>query len=107
MLQWLKQRLFRVIVTLIVIVLVAGLAASFPPDLAFLMAVDLSTWVEAALAVYVAAQLTRVRPILTYVRTRFLGGFRKSSRQRRTRAVAKTREPSNDDEPAPGLRVAA
>ena len=107
MFEWLKQRTFRVIVTLIVIVLVAGLAASFPPDLAFLMAFDLSTWVEAALAVYLATQVARVKPILTFVRAKILRRLRRSSREMRTRRITKALEPSNDDDPAPELMFAA
>ena len=107
MLQWLRYRLFRVIVTLIVIVLVAGLATSFPPDFALLMAVDLGTWVEAALAVYVATQVARVRPILMFVRAKIFGRLRGSTRQTRTRPVRKPLERSNDDEPAAELAFAA
>jgi hypothetical protein len=107
MLQWLKHRLFRVIVTLIVIMLVAGLATSFPPDFALLMAVDLSTWVEAALAVYVATQITRVRPILIFIRARILGPLRRSARHARTRPLKKLLKPSNDDEPPAELAFAA
>jgi len=105
MLQWLKQRLVRVTVMLIAIVLVAGLAASFPPDLAFLMALDLSTWVEAALAVYLATQVARVRPILMFVRAKMFARLRRSARQVRTRSAVKSLEPSNDDEPAGALAL--
>ena len=106
MLQWLKHRFFRVIVTLIVIVLVAGLATSFPPDFALLMAVDLSTWVEAALAVYVATQVARVRPLVMFIRAKVLGRLRRSARQARTRSVSKSLQSPNDDEPGPRLAVA-
>jgi len=106
MLQWLKQRLIRVTVTLIAVMLVAGLAASFPPDLAFLMALDLSTWVEAALAVYLATQVARVRPIVMFVRAKMFARLRRSARQVRTRSPAKSLEKSNDDEPAGVLAVA-
>lgn len=107
MFEGLKHRLGRAVVAAIVIVLVAGLAASFPPDLAFLMAVDLSTWVEAALAVYVVAQVAKVRPALIFVRAKVLGRLRRSVRRTRTRAVGKPREASNDDHPARALGFAA
>ena len=107
MLQWLKQRLFRAIVTLIVIVLIAGLATSFPPDFALLMAVDLSTWVEAALAVYLATQVGRVKPILIFVRAKIFAGLRRTGRRRRTRSGAKALERSNDDEPGGPLAFAS
>jgi uncharacterized membrane protein len=107
MLEWLKRRSARAVLALIVMLLVAGLAVSFPPDLAFLMALDVSTWVEAAVAVYVATQLTKVRPLLIFVRARLFGRTRKSPRQSRTRAITKTAEASNDDEPAAVLGFAA
>ena len=106
MLEGLKQRLVRATVTLIFIALVAGLATSFPPDLAFLMALDLSTWVEAALAVYVATQVTKIRPMLIFVRAKLFGRFRRSARQTRTRGAATPREASNDDEPTAALGIA-
>jgi hypothetical protein len=107
MLQWLRHRFFRVIVTLIVIVLVAGLATAFPPDFALLMAVDLSTWVEAAIAVYVATQVARVRPALMFLRAKIFGRSRGSTRQALTRSLRKPLEPSNDDDPADRLVLAA
>ena len=103
----LRQWSGRAALTLILIVIVAGLASTFPADLAFLMALDLSTWVEAAVAVYVAAQVTKIRPILSFLRARFVLGRRTAARERRTRAVAKRRESSNDDDPAPRLALAA
>lgn len=102
----LRQWSGRAALTLILIVIVAGLASTFPADLAFLMALDLSTWVEAAIAVYVAAQITRIRPILTLLGARF-PLRRTGARETRTRAVAKRRESSNDDDPAPRLALAA
>jgi hypothetical protein len=106
MLEWLKQRSIRAIVAVIVIVLVAGLAVSFPPDFALLMAVDLSTWVEAALAVYAATQVGRVRPVLMFLRAKMFGRLRASTRHARTRSLKKPDELSNDDEPVGGLAFA-
>lgn len=96
----------RAVLALIVVLLVAGLAYSFPLDLAFLLAIDLATWVEAAVAVYVAAQVTRIRPLLTFVRARLFTSGRRS-RRRRTRLPLRRRSPSNDDGPAPALALAA
>ena len=105
MLQWLKHRFLRILVALIVMLIVAGLATSFPPDLAFLFAIDVSAWVEAAVAVYVVAQITRIRPLLTFLRARLAHGGRSAARQVRTRAEARE-EPSNDDEPRRRLALA-
>ena len=107
MLEWLKQRSMRVVVAVIVIVLVAGLAVSFPPDFALLMAVDLSTWVEAAISVYIATQLTRVRPAAAFIRMKLSGRVRKSQRRTRVRSVSRTSDAANDEDPAPELRFVA
>jgi hypothetical protein len=87
--------------------LVAGLAYSFPLDVAFLMAVDLGTWIEAAVAVYVVSNVTRIRPILAFIRARQSVFRRRSRREVRTPAVSRRRESSNDDDPAPSLAFAA
>jgi len=94
----------RAVVTVIVILILAGLATSFPADIAFLMAIDLGTWVEAAVAVYVATQVTKIRPILTFIRARFFTR-RSSKRQIRTRVTR--RDKSADDDPAPEWALAA
>ena len=103
----LRQWSGRAALTLILIVIVAGLASTFPADLAFLMALDLSTCVEAAVAVYVAAQVTKIRPILSFLRARFALRRRAAARERRTRSAATRRESSSDDDPAPRLALAA
>lgn len=100
MLQWLKKRSGRAVLALVFMLLVAGLAISFPPDLAFLFAIDLSAWVEAAVAVYVAAQVTRIRPLLTILSARLALRRRRSQRQRRSAGAAR-KERSNDEEDAP------
>lgn len=102
--NWLKLWTARAAVALVVILILTGLASTFPADVAFLMAIDLGTWVEAAVAVYVASQVTKVRPLLTFVRARFSKGPRE--RMRRTRAL-RMEKSSNDDKPATGHLVAA
>jgi hypothetical protein len=107
MLDWLKRRSERALVALIVMLLAAGLAFSFPPDVALLFAVDLSTWVEAAVAVYFVAQVTKIRPIIVFLRARLSLRKRRSAREKRTRGIATRREPSNDDDSVPLLGLAA
>ena len=101
----LRQWTSRAALALIVAVLLVGLAYSFPADIAFLMAVDLGTWVEAVVAVYVVSQVTRIRPILAFFRARFLPR-RRSTRQIRSRVVRRDK-PSSDDHPAPAWALAA
>jgi len=96
--NWLKHWTSRAALAAIVILLVAGLATSFPADIAFLMAIDLGTWVEAAVAVYVVAQFTKIRPILTFVRARLFSQQR-SPKRRRPR-IRPGKQPANDDDPA-------
>jgi len=102
--NWLKLWTARAALAIIVVLILAGLASIFPADVAFLMAIDLGTWVEAAFAVYVASQVTKVRPALTFIRARFFN--RRRARLRRTRAV-RMKNPSKDDEPAPWHALAA
>lgn len=106
MMNWLKHWSGRIAMALIVAIFVAGLASTFPADIAFLMAVDLGTWVEAAIAVYVVAQVTKVRPAIAFLRARLFFRKQRSSRGKYTRSVAIKRESSNDDDPASLLAIA-
>jgi hypothetical protein len=83
-------------------VLAVGLVYIFPADVAFLFALDLATYVEAAIVVFAASKVTKVRPLIAFIRTRFV---RSLSRMRRSRRqVAKPRRTgSNDDLPGPRL----
>ena len=101
----LRQWSSRAALALIVAVLLVGLASSFPADIAFLMAIDLGTWIEAAVAVYVVTQVTRIRPIFGFLRARFFP-HRRSRRQIRKR-VARKEQPSSDDDPAAVWAIAA
>ena len=105
MLDWLKQRSRRMLFALVVMLFAAALASSFPADIAFLFAIDLGTWVEAAVAVYLVASVARIRPIMAFVRARLFRARPRSARRRI--AVTKRREPSNEDGPAPAFAVAA
>ena len=106
MVDWLKRRPARVALTLVVALIAGGLAISFPPDTAVLLAIDFGTWVEAAVAVYVAAQVTRVRPLVTFLRATFSPRARRSKRQSRTRSLLK-RDRQSDEEPAAVAALAA
>jgi hypothetical protein len=103
--DWLKHWSSRVAMMVIVILLLAGLATSFPADIGFLMAIDLGTWIEAAIAVYVVAQVTKIRPLVSFLRVR-LFNQRRSKRQIRTR-VPRRQKSISDDDPAPKWALAA
>ena len=106
MLEWLNKRSRRAAIALIVMLLAAGFAFSFPADIAFIMALDLSTWVEAFVAVYVVTQVTKIRPMLIFARARLLRYMRRSPRQSRTRVSTSRQQPPKEDEPANALAFA-
>jgi hypothetical protein len=86
--------------------LAAGFAIRYPADIAFIMALDLSTWVEAFVAVYAVTQVTKIRPMLMFARARLLGYLRRSPRQSRTRVSTSRKPPAKEDEPASALAFA-
>ena len=106
MLEWLNKRSRRAAIALIIMLLAAGFAFSFPADIAFIMALDLSTWVEAFVAVYVVTQVTKIRPMLMSARARLLGYLRRSPRQSRTSVSTSRQQPAKEDEPASALAFA-
>jgi len=97
----------RAMMALIVVLIAVGLAYSFPMDVAFLMAIDLGTWIEAAVAIYVVSSVTRIRPIVAILRTRLFALRKRSRRRTRTPAASKRMAPSNDEDPAQAFAVAA
>jgi hypothetical protein len=92
----------RTALVLMVAALAVGLVYIFPADVAFLFAIDLATYVEAAVVVFTAAQVTKVRPLVAVIRARFMRPLsrRRSSHQRVTKPRRTT---SNEDLPGPGL----
>lgn len=103
----LKQWFGRALLALIVMLLAAALAYSFPADIALLLAVDLGTWVEAAVAVYVTARFAKIRPLIAFLRAHLAVRSARSPRQPRSRAVAAQKQPCNDDEHRPLAALAA
>jgi hypothetical protein len=107
MVEWLKLWSGRAALALLVALFAVGLAYSFPVDLAFLFALDLATWVETAIAVYAAMQVTRIRPLLTLVRARLFARRRTVRRQARKRVSDTRRKGANDDRADPHMAWAA
>jgi hypothetical protein len=102
--EFLKLWFGRAALMLVVALLAAGLVYTFPADLAFLLAVDLATWAEAVVVVFAAAQITKVRPFLTYIRARLFVRRRQRPRALRQRPRGET---ANDDPGEPDRALAA
>jgi hypothetical protein len=101
----LKLWAIRAALAFLIVLIAVGFAYSFPVDIAFLMAMDLATWIEAAVAVTIATQVIKIRPMLTFLRARF---FSRRGSGRRVRAHRARREkPVNEDEPPTRFRFAA
>lgn len=100
--RWLWSALFSILV----VMFAAGLAYSFPADMAFLLAINLVTWAEAAIAVYVVATVTKVRPLVTYLRAIFLRRRAGAVRQQRTHKIPRP-DCSNDNDDDPIALAAA
>jgi hypothetical protein len=103
MIESLKRWTYRVAMLALVSVLLIGLAYTFPADAALLFAIDLATYVEVAVAVYVAGQVARLKPMLAMARqwlhvahARIRG--RTESRPQMSRRTAP--KAANDDEDA-------
>jgi hypothetical protein len=84
---------------------------ALPMDmLAIAIAGDMVTYLEIAAAVWLVAQVTRVRWAAFYVRTAIHRSFRRARvrARRASRRIARLRPPSSDDDgrPAPALAFA-
>lgn len=95
----------RAAMALLVIIFAAVLAYSFPADLALLLAIDVATYVDALVGVYVIAQVTRLRPLIALGRASLAARFGRRSRRATAMRPSKRTSAANDDDP--GLAVAA
>jgi hypothetical protein len=98
----LKAWAYRLAVMALVAVVAMGLAYSYPADLALLFAVDIATYLEAAVTVWAVAQVTRVKPAWAATRLR-MSAIRARIRGRTTVRIQrflpeKQKLPANDDE---------
>jgi len=110
MIDNLKRWAYRMTMLVLVSVLLIGLAYPFPADVALLFAVDLAAYVEAVVAVYVTAQVIRLKPMLTMAKQWFLTAYarirgRTASRTQISRRSAAPKS-ANDDEDGALLLVA-
>ena len=80
---------------------VFAFAYTLPYDLALLGAIDMAVYVDALVGVYVVARITRLRPMIDYLKLRAASIIRRLGKRTRrvTGAVAKKHEGANDDHP--------
>ena len=100
-----RRHLILLVVGLVMLQAVAVIGSA---ELTTLMAIDISTYVDAMITVWTVAALTRVRGGWTALRARIPLPMRRSPRARRSpsaRPVPKT--PSNDDERHGAFALAA
>jgi predicted membrane chloride channel (bestrophin family) len=102
--------LYRVLQLLALALLVAAFAQALPFDLmALVVAGDMLTYMEIAAAVWLAAQVTRIKWAAAYARFVLARTVRRVliRARRAVRRIAHLRPPSNDDDrPAPGFAYA-
>lgn len=89
--------LYRVVQFALLALLVYGFAHTLPLDLAWLFAGDMVTYFEVAAAVWLAAQVTRLRWTLTYARQALRPPLRRLSRRARRAARRLAARKSQDD----------
>jgi hypothetical protein len=92
----------RIIKAALIAMFVFVFAYTLPFDLALLAAIDMATYADALIGVYVVARITRLRPMIFYFELRAaLMTRRLGKRARRdVGSVAKKNEGANDDHPA-------
>jgi hypothetical protein len=107
--MWKKCR--KLLGFLILALLVAGLASTFPPDLALLGAIDFASYVDVLIGVYLVATVTRAGPLLHGARQFARRWFRLGRPRQRRRPRSASRHavppPDNDDDPARFILLAA
>ena len=100
--QKLKRIAGRIFMAALVAIFVFAFAYTLPADFALLAAIDMATYVDAFIGVYVIARVTRFRSYLAYVRAHMAMTMRRFGKraQRLTIRADKSRNAANDDDPA-------
>ena len=87
----------------LVTLFVFAFAYSLPADFALLAAIDMATYVDAFIGVYLFGRIARLRPMLAYARLRaslMIRRFAKRARRHTIRSDKSRNTPANDDHPA-------
>ena len=90
----------------LVALLAVGFGYSLPADLALLAAIDMTTYVDALLGVYVVANVARLKPMIAYLRV-FATRAARRARKRTSRAFRKAMRKSAEHDGHPVRAVAA
>lgn len=95
--KWGKSILLAALVALLAI----GFSYTWPADLALLAAIDMATYADALIGVFVLAQVARLKPMLALLRAS-VAGVTQRCRGRRSRTARKAlpKRAANDDHPA-------
>jgi hypothetical protein len=105
------KRCRKLLALLILALLVAGLASTFPPDLALLGAIDFASYLDVLIGVYLVTTVTKVGPLLQaarqFARRWFRLGRPRQKRQPRSASTLAVPSPDNDDDPARFILFAA
>lgn len=96
----------RAAMAALVALLVVGMAYSLPADLALLAAIDMATYVDALIGVYVVARIGKIRPMLFVLRASATGAAQRA-RARGRRLVRKSVRKTADDKDRPAMAVFA
>jgi hypothetical protein len=100
-----RKLMGAIAMSILIALLVAGLAYTFPIDFALLGAVDLSIYVDALVGVYVIANVVKLRSLAQFIRARLGRTIRRlGARRKRTHAIGQQRRPADahndNDDPA-------
>ncbi len=88
----------RAIMLTLIAALMLGLAYTAPLDLALIGAIDLATYIDALLGVYVIAQISRLRPMLAMSRLWIAARLRRPRSRATAVRPAEKALPANDDD---------
>ena len=97
----LKSWAARVFTAMLIAIFVYAFAYTLPFDFALLAAIDMATYVDALIGVYLIARITRLRPIMAYGRSRaslLLHRFAKRARRLSARSDKSRTSAANDDD---------
>ena len=100
--QRLKKWAGRIFMAALVTLFVFAFAYSLPADFALLAAIDMATYVDAFIGVYVVARISKLRPLLSYARIRAATMLRRIERRTRrliNRPDKSRSDAANDDHP--------
>ena len=100
--QKFKKWAGRIFMAALVMLFVFAFAYTLPADFALLAAIDMATYVDAFIGVYVVARIARLRPILAYARMRAAMLVRRTATRARrllNRPDKGRNNAANDDHP--------